>query len=96
MLDEPLVSLDESTADRLRLLLLDVWRRQPTTVLYVTHDLREAIMVAARIILLSPGPAHVVASVPVELPRELRQDAAAIEALRRRLLDEVAGSVDIL
>jgi NitT/TauT family transport system ATP-binding protein len=94
LLDEPLVSLDEPTADRLRRLLLDVWRRQPTTVLFVTHDLREAIVLADRIILLSPAPAHVIATIPVELPRERRQDADAIEILRRQLLDQVAGAVD--
>jgi ABC-type nitrate/sulfonate/bicarbonate transport system ATPase subunit len=90
LLDEPFVSLDEATAHRLRLLLLDLWQRRPTTVLFVTHDLREAILLADRIVLLSATPAQVIASVPVSLPRERRHDVTAIEAERRRLLDMIS------
>ncbi len=88
LLDEPFVSLDEPTADRLRVLLLDIWRRQPTTVLFVTHDLREAILLADRIILLSSPPARVVASIPIPVPRGDGRDDAAIENVRRQLLNE--------
>jgi len=93
LLDEPFVSLDEPTADRLRQLLLEVWRRQPTTVLFVTHDLREAILLADRIVLLSPPPARVAASIPITVPREARHDDAMIEALRRQVLGEFGESV---
>ncbi len=92
LLDEPFVSLDEPTAQRLRLLLLEIWGRQPTTVLFVTHDLREAILLADRIIVLSPPPARVVASIPIALPRDALRDAAAVEAVRRQLLDELGDS----
>jgi ABC-type nitrate/sulfonate/bicarbonate transport system ATPase subunit len=90
LLDEPFVSLDEATAHRLRLLLLDLWQRRPTTVLFVTHDLREAILLADRIVLLSATPARVIASVPVTMPRERRHDTAVIEAERQRLLDTIS------
>jgi ABC-type nitrate/sulfonate/bicarbonate transport system ATPase subunit len=99
LMDEPFVSLDQDTADRLRGLLLEVWRARPTTVLFVTHDLREAVFLADRLLLLSPAPGRVVAEVPVTLPREHRGDAAAIETLRRdvverhrRLLDDARQS----
>lgn len=92
LLDEPFVSLDEPTADRLRLLLLEIWQRQPTTVLFVTHDLREAILLADRIILLSPPPARVAASIPITLPRAARQNDATIDALRRQVLEEFGES----
>lgn len=88
LLDEPFVSLDEPTANRLRLLLIDIWRRRPTTVLFVTHDLREAILLADRILLLSSPPAHVVASLPIDLARSDRQDDVAVEAIRRHVLRE--------
>ncbi len=58
-LDEPFASLDENTAERLRHLLLSVWSARPTTALMVTHNLREALMLSDRIIVLSPRPAHV-------------------------------------
>ena len=60
LLDEPFVSLDEVTANRLRQLLIDLWRSSPVTVLMVTHNVREAVRLADRLIILSPRPAHVV------------------------------------
>jgi NitT/TauT family transport system ATP-binding protein len=71
-LDEPFVSLDEQTAGRLRLLLLDIWSARPTTALMVTHNLREALMLCDRIIVLSPRPAHVRGYFDIRLPREKR------------------------
>jgi NitT/TauT family transport system ATP-binding protein len=71
-LDEPFVSLDEQTASRLRYLLLDVWSARPTTALMVTHNVREALMLADRIIVLSARPAHVLGYFDVRLPRQNR------------------------
>jgi NitT/TauT family transport system ATP-binding protein len=71
-LDEPFVSLDEKTAERLRHLLLSVWSARPTTALMVTHNLREALMLSDRIIVLSPRPAHVLGMFDVRLPRQYR------------------------
>ena len=67
LMDEPFVSLDEPTAERLRRLLLDTLRAHPATVLFVTHNLREAIMLADRIALLAPAPTRVVEVVEVPL-----------------------------
>jgi NitT/TauT family transport system ATP-binding protein len=55
LMDEPFVSLDDPTADALRTLVLELWHRHPTTVLFVTHDRREAVRLATRIIRLG-GP----------------------------------------
>ena len=71
-LDEPFVSLDEQTAERLRLLLMTVWSTRPTTALMVTHNLREALMLSDRIIVLSPRPAHVLGVFDVRQPRQSR------------------------
>ena len=69
ILDEPFVSLDETAAVKLRRLLLDLWRNDPMTVLMVTHNIREAAVLADRIILLSQRPAHVVGITEVPVPR---------------------------
>ncbi|SMF60017.1 NitT/TauT family transport system ATP-binding protein [Tistlia consotensis] len=90
LMDEPFVSLDAPTAQQLRRLLLEIWQRRPTTVLFVTHDLREAIQLGDRILLFSPPPGRVVADIPVAIPRDAR-DEAAVEAFRRRLIDERPG-----
>jgi len=68
-LDEPFVSLDEHTADRLRKLLLQLWQEHSTTVLMITHNVREAVQLADRLLLIDGRPASIVEEVPVTLPR---------------------------
>jgi len=86
LMDEPFVSLDEPRAQRLRRLLLNVWKDRPTTVLFVTHDLREAIQLADRIVLLSAAPGTVLSDIRVDIDRARRGDEAEIEAFRGRLI----------
>ncbi|HVS76067.1 MAG TPA: ATP-binding cassette domain-containing protein, partial [Steroidobacteraceae bacterium] len=86
LMDEPFVSLDHDTVEQLRGLLLKLWHARPTTVLFVTHDLREALMLADRLVLLSAAPGHVVADVPVSLARNRRHSGAEIERLRDEIL----------
>lgn len=76
LLDEPFVSLDEATASRLRDLLVQLWRSHPITVLMVTHNVREAVRLADRLIVLSPRPARIVGVMEIALPREERRGAA--------------------
>jgi NitT/TauT family transport system ATP-binding protein len=87
LLDEPFQSLDAPTAQHLRDLLLALWSRRRPTILFVTHDLREALSLADRVLFLSPGPGRVVLDLPLELPRPRSPDGAAVEALRKRLLE---------
>jgi ABC-type nitrate/sulfonate/bicarbonate transport system ATPase subunit len=86
LMDEPFVSLDEPTAERLRRLLLETLRAHPATVVFVTHNLREAIMLADRITLLTPPPARVLEVLDVPLTPAERFDEAAIERARHELL----------
>jgi NitT/TauT family transport system ATP-binding protein len=81
-LDEPFVSLDEPTAERLRHLLMDVWSARPTTALMVTHNLREALLLSDRIIVLSPRPAHAAGVFEVRLPRQYRSPQVMSDLLR--------------
>lgn len=69
MLDEPFVSLDERTAERLRTLLETLWQKQRATVLMVTHNVREAVRLADRLLLVNGHPASLVGDIPVPLPR---------------------------
>ncbi len=87
LLDEPFTSLDAPTAQQLRDQLLALWQRHRPTVLFVTHDLREALSLGDRILFLSAGPGRVVRDMPVELPRPRLPDGPAVEAARKRLLD---------
>ncbi|MGH8294512.1 MAG: ABC transporter ATP-binding protein [Steroidobacteraceae bacterium] len=86
LMDEPFVSLDHDTVEQLHDLLLKLWCARPTTVLFVTHDLREALVLADRLVLLSGAPAHVVADAPVSLARNRRHGGAELERLREEIL----------
>jgi NitT/TauT family transport system ATP-binding protein len=81
-LDEPFVSLDEQTAEKLRHLLLSIWAAKPTTILMVTHNLRESLMLSDRIIVLSPRPAHVLGVFDIRLPRQFRSPQVMSDLLR--------------
>jgi ABC-type nitrate/sulfonate/bicarbonate transport system ATPase subunit len=85
LLDEPFVSLDERTADRLRKLLLEVWSARPTTAILVTHNAREAIMLADQLVLLAPRPTHVVAVETIAIPQADR-DKEVVESIYADLL----------
>jgi NitT/TauT family transport system ATP-binding protein len=86
LLDEPMVSLDAPTGARLRRHLLDLWRETRPTVLYVTHDLREALAVADRVLFLSASPGRVILDMPVDVPRPREPGDAAVGALYDRVL----------
>jgi len=85
-LDEPFGALDALTRAQLQRWLAGALAREPRTVLLVTHDVEEAVLLADRIVLLSPRPGRVVAEleVPLEHPRE-RTDPRVVE-LREQAL----------
>jgi ABC-type nitrate/sulfonate/bicarbonate transport system ATPase subunit len=86
LMDEPFVSLDEATAIRLRALLLNLWRERPVTVLFVTHDVREAIQLGQRLLVLSASPAKLIADLRVPLSVQDRADPQALDAFRKEKL----------
>ena len=88
LMDEPFVSLDAPTARQVRKLLINLWQQRPHTILFVTHDLREAISLADRLVFLSPSPMSVVSEIEVNIPRAERENDTAIEAFRQKLLTE--------
>jgi NitT/TauT family transport system ATP-binding protein len=90
LLDEPFVSLDEHTADRLRAHLLELWQAQGTTVLMVTHNLREAARLADRLLLLNGRPASLVGDVAVPLARGAREGDALARFLAALARDHPA------
>lgn len=86
LMDEPFVSLDAATARRVRKLLLRVWAERRHTVLFVTHDLREAVVLADRLVFLSASPMRVVRDLEIDLPRQHRIEDTTIEQLITELV----------
>jgi len=74
LMDEPFGALDAQTRRMMQTLLLDIWAKVRTTIVFVTHDIEEALFLADRILMLSQRPARVVADIPVLLERPRRDD----------------------
>ena len=85
LLDEPFSNLDEITADSLRRELLSVWRELGKTVLFVTHDITEAVQLADRILMLGDG--EIYADLEVDLPRPRDVDSGAFVRFRGRAVE---------
>ena len=86
LMDEPFSALDPNTRRRLRAEIERIWQETGRTVVFVTHDIDEALVLADRIVLLSNKPTRVLESIPISAarPRTLDQDPA-LQALRARL-----------
>jgi NitT/TauT family transport system ATP-binding protein len=90
-LDEPFASLDALTRREMQEWLAGALAREPRTVLLVTHDVEEAVLLADRVVVLSPRPAHVVAELAVDVARPRRPADPALVALRERALGALRG-----
>jgi sulfonate transport system ATP-binding protein len=88
LMDEPFVSLDDPTAQALRELLINLWNRRPTTVVFITHDRQEAVMLGTRILRMSGANATIGEDEIVRLSPAERTDKAKVLAEQRRIFQE--------
>jgi NitT/TauT family transport system ATP-binding protein len=89
LMDEPFAALDALTRDDMQRLLADVWRETRKTVIYVTHNVAEAVYLADRVIVMSPHPGTVKTEIAIQLPRP--RDPLSVEFLeyQKRLLRQL-------
>jgi NitT/TauT family transport system ATP-binding protein len=69
LMDEPFGALDAQTRCQMQSYLLQIWRQVDITVLFITHDLEEAVLLADRILVLGANPGHVIEVIEVPVPR---------------------------
>jgi NitT/TauT family transport system ATP-binding protein len=96
-MDEPFASLDVFTREMLQTYILSLWQTTQRTVLFITHDLSEAIMLSDRVIILTNRPARVKSEHTVTLPRprslaDLRFDPAFIQ-LHKNVWDDLKDEI---
>ncbi len=94
-LDEPFGALDAITRAEMQDWLAGALAREPRTTVLVTHDVEEAVVLADRVLVLSPRPGRVIGELVIETPRPRTRTDAAVVALRERALALLAsGSLD--
>ena len=93
LMDEPFGALDAMTRDLLHDELERLWVDRSFTVLFVTHNVREAARLADRIVLLSSRPGRVVAEFPVDIERPRRIDSPEVSGLARTITDRLREEV---
>ncbi len=92
LLDEPFGALDNQTRSLMQELLLGIWERERKTVLFVTHDIEEAIFLASRVVVMSARPGRIKADVAVDIPHPRHytiKTGPEFSALKARLTEEI-------
>ncbi|MEU4231848.1 ABC transporter ATP-binding protein [Nonomuraea sp. NPDC026600] len=93
LMDEPFAALDAMTRDLLHDELERIWRERSLSVLFVTHNVREAVRLGDKVVLLSSRPGSVVEEFPVELARPRRTDSAEVAELAAKITDRLKEEV---
>jgi sulfonate transport system ATP-binding protein len=94
LLDEPFSALDAFTRADLQDHLLDLWADAQPTLIMVTHDVEEAIVLADRIMVMRPRPGRVYEEIACDLPRPRDRQSAAFDFVKRRVLAALDRSLD--
>jgi ABC-type nitrate/sulfonate/bicarbonate transport system ATPase subunit len=96
LMDEPFGALDHQTRELMQELLLGIWEQQKKTVLFVTHDIDEAVFMASRVVVMSARPGRIKLDRRVELPHPRHysvKTSAAFAALKSELTESVRAEV---
>jgi NitT/TauT family transport system ATP-binding protein len=97
LMDEPFGALDALTRHQMQELLTRIWEEHRLTVLFVTHDVEEAVYISDRIVVMGIGPGHIKQSFPVDLPRPRQQEMIGSDvfvAIQRQVIASI-GEVSI-
>ena len=86
IMDEPFTSLDEPVANLLRKMLVEIWTKRPTTIIFVTHDIKEAIFLSDRIVFLSKSPAKVLKDLKINSLRPRNIENKDIDKIKNDIL----------
>jgi ABC-type nitrate/sulfonate/bicarbonate transport system ATPase subunit len=83
LMDEPFGALDALTREQLQGELLQIWARTKVTVIFVTHSVEEAVLLADRVLVMSAGPGRIANDITIDLPRPRDVSSPEFNAVRR-------------
>ncbi len=93
LMDEPFGALDAMTRDLLHEVLEGIWRRRRLSILFVTHEVREAVRLGDRVVLLSSRPGRVIGEFPVDFERPRGMDSAETVGLAIKIKDRLREEI---
>ena len=91
LMDEPFAALDGMTREQLYFDLQRIWEERKKTIVLVTHNVREAVCLGDRVVVMSPSPGRICEEVAVDLPRPRDINTAEVAAIARRITDVLKG-----
>jgi NitT/TauT family transport system ATP-binding protein len=94
LMDEPFAALDAMTRDAMQSLLAEVWRETRKTIVYVTHNVAEAVYLADRVLVMSPHPGRVKCEITIPLPRPRDPLSVPFLECQKDLLRHLGGGHD--
>lgn len=83
LMDEPFAALDAQTRSMMQAYLLEVWSKLPKTIVFVTHDIDEAVFLGDRVLVMSASPGRIIADIKIDLPRPRDGDLTVDEGFIR-------------
>ena len=92
LMDEPFGALDSQTREAMQTALGEMWLRQRKTVLFVTHDIREAVYLSDRVLVIGGRPAHIVCDLSIGLSRARNRHEPAFQALEYSLEQAISNA----
>ncbi len=93
LMDEPFAALDAQTRDVLQAELQEIWSRTQTTILFVTHNVREAAILADRVLVMTPAPGKMKSEIAVSLPRPRSSENHAVVDLAAEIRKELEHDI---
>jgi NitT/TauT family transport system ATP-binding protein len=94
-MDEPCGALDLLTRFKMRADLVRIWQSEKKTILFVTHDIEEAVQLADRVLVMSPRPGRIIEAVDVDLPRPRHLDSSGYLEKRDRIFEVMGMSLRV-
>ncbi|GAE34751.1 ABC transporter ATP-binding protein [Halalkalibacter akibai] len=94
LMDEPFGALDEQTRSTLHKEVQFIWETTRKTILFVTHNIRESILLSDRIILMGTRPGGIIGEFKVDLPRPRKQASPEFVELEEKIMSQLAGEIE--